>query len=136
MYAPHTQRDVDEMLQAIGVESLDELLRVPEAIALKAKIDVVPALPEYLIQRRFDQIAKENTGIEYRSFLGAGAYRHYVPPAVAALSMRGEFLTAYTPYQAEVSQGYLQAITSGRPTYVCSPVWSSPTLRSTTAPRR
>ncbi|HEY6449481.1 MAG TPA: aminomethyl-transferring glycine dehydrogenase subunit GcvPA [Candidatus Cybelea sp.] len=118
MYAPHTQRDVDEMLQAIGVESLDELLRVPEAIALKAKIDVVPALPEYLIQRRFDQFAKENTGIEYRSFLGAGAYRHYVPPAIAALAMRGEFLTAYTPYQAEVSQGYLQAIYEWQ-TYVC-----------------
>ena len=118
MYAPHTQRDVDEMLQAIGVESLDELLRVPEAIALKAKLDVVPALPEYLIQRRFDQFAKENTGIKYRSFLGAGAYRHYVPPAIAALAMRGEFLTAYTPYQAEVSQGYLQAIYEWQ-TYVC-----------------
>ena len=118
MYAPHTQRDVDEMLQAIGVESLDELLRVPETIALKAKLDVVPALPEYLIQRRFDQFAKENAGIDYRSFLGAGAYRHYVPPAIAALAMRGEFLTAYTPYQAEVSQGYLQAIYEWQ-TYVC-----------------
>ncbi len=118
MYAPHTQRDVDEMLEAIGVESLDELLRVPEAIALKTKLDVVPALPEYLIQRRFDQFAKENTGAEYRSFLGAGAYRHYVPPAIAALAMRGEFLTAYTPYQAEVSQGYLQAIYEWQ-TYVC-----------------
>ncbi len=118
MYAPHTQRDVDEMLQAIGVESLDELLRVPEAIALKAKLDVVPALPEYLIQRRFDQFAKENTGVEYRSFLGAGAYRHYVPPAIAALAMRGEFLTAYTPYQAEVSQGYLQAIYEWQ-SYIC-----------------
>ncbi len=118
MYAPHTDRDVREMLDAIGVASLDELLRVPDAIALKAKLDIVPALPEYLIARRFEQFAEKNAGVDYRSFLGAGAYRHYVPPAVAALAMRGEFLTAYTPYQAEVSQGYLQAIYEWQ-TYIC-----------------
>ncbi len=118
MYAPHTERDVEQMLQAIGVASLDELLAVPEEIALKEKLNVVPALPEYLIQRRFDQLAKANDGVEYRSFLGAGSYRHYVPPAIAALAMRGEFLTAYTPYQAEVSQGYLQAIYEWQ-TYIC-----------------
>ncbi|MBV8531390.1 MAG: aminomethyl-transferring glycine dehydrogenase subunit GcvPA, partial [Candidatus Eremiobacteraeota bacterium] len=118
MYAPHTARDVAEMLEAIGVASLDELLRVPEAIALDEKLDLVPAFPEYLIQRRFDQFAEKNRGAGYRSFLGAGAYRHYAPPAIAALAMRGEFLTAYTPYQAEVSQGYLQAIYEWQ-TYVC-----------------
>ena len=110
MYAPHTSHDIEQMLAAIPAGSLDELLRVPDSIALKDALDVVPALPEYLIQRRFEQLARENTGVGYRSFLGAGAYRHYVPAAVAALAMRGEFLTAYTPYQAEVSQGYLQAI--------------------------
>jgi glycine dehydrogenase subunit 1 len=118
MYAPHTERDVEQMLDAIGVGSLDELLRVPDAIALKARLDVVPALPEYLIARRFEQFAKKNGGVDYRSFLGAGSYRHYVPPAIAALAMRGEFLTAYTPYQAEVSQGYLQAIYEWQ-TYIC-----------------
>ncbi|HVN68796.1 MAG TPA: aminomethyl-transferring glycine dehydrogenase subunit GcvPA [Candidatus Binatia bacterium] len=110
MYAPHTERDVEQMLETIGAASLDELLRVPDDVALKAKLDVVPALPEYQIQRRFEQLARKNEGIDYRSFLGGGAYRHYAPPAIAALAMRGEFLTAYTPYQAEVSQGYLQAI--------------------------
>jgi glycine dehydrogenase subunit 1 len=110
MYAPHTERDVASMLETIGVDSLDDLLRVPDAIALKEKLDVVPALPEYLIARRFENLASKNAGIEYRSFLGGGAYRHYAPPAIAALAMRGEFLTAYTPYQAEVSQGYLQAV--------------------------
>jgi glycine dehydrogenase subunit 1 len=118
MYAPHTARDVEQMLETVGAASLDDLLHVPDAIALKAKLDIVPALPEYLIQRRFAQFAQANTGVEYRSFLGAGAYRHYAPPAIAALAMRGEFLTAYTPYQAEVSQGYLQAIYEWQ-TYVC-----------------
>ncbi|MBV9333503.1 MAG: aminomethyl-transferring glycine dehydrogenase subunit GcvPA [Candidatus Eremiobacteraeota bacterium] len=118
MYAPHTERDVEQMLQTIGIASLDELLRVPAEIALKQKLDVVPALPEYLIQRRFAHLAAQNQGVEYRSFLGAGSYRHYVPPAIAALAMRGEFLTAYTPYQAEVSQGYLQAIYEWQ-TYIC-----------------
>src|SRR5579871_4107792 len=118
VYAPHTESDVKSMLQAIGVDSLDDLLRVPEAIALKEKLDVVPALPEYLIARRFDLLAARNQAVEYRSFLGGGAYRHYAPPAIAALAMRGEFLTAYTPYQAEVSQGYLQAIYEWQ-TYIC-----------------
>ncbi|MBV9719665.1 MAG: aminomethyl-transferring glycine dehydrogenase subunit GcvPA [Candidatus Eremiobacteraeota bacterium] len=118
MYAPHTKRDIEQMLDTIGVESLDVLLRVPEPIALAAKLDVVPALPEYLIQRRFAQFAEKNAAVNYRSFLGAGSYRHYAPPAIAALAMRGEFLTAYTPYQAEVSQGYLQAIYEWQ-TYIC-----------------
>ena len=118
MYAPHTERDVAQMLEAIGVNSLDELLRVPDDVALKESIDVVPALPEYLIGRRFEHFARKNVGAGYRSFLGAGAYRHYVPPAIPALAMRGEFLTAYTPYQAEVSQGYLQAIYEWQ-TYIC-----------------
>jgi glycine dehydrogenase subunit 1 len=118
MYAPHTQADIQEMLDAVGADSLDALLRVPEAIALKSKLDVVPAFPEYLIGRRFEQFAEKNAGVNYRSFLGAGAYRHYAPPAIAALAMRGEFLTAYTPYQAEVSQGYLQAIYEWQ-TYIC-----------------
>jgi glycine dehydrogenase subunit 1 len=118
MYAPHTPTDIKQMLERVGVDSLDDLLRVPNPIALRAKLDVVPALPEYLIQRRFDNFAAKNKGVRYRSFLGAGAYRHYVPPAIAALAMRGEFLTSYTPYQAEVSQGYLQAIYEWQ-TYIC-----------------
>jgi glycine dehydrogenase subunit 1 len=117
-YTPHTETDVREMLGAVGVASLDELLRVPDAIALHAPLEVVPALPEYQIARRFDRFAAKNSATSYASFLGAGAYRHYAPPAIAALAMRGEFLTAYTPYQAEVSQGYLQAIYEWQ-TYIC-----------------
>ncbi len=118
MYTPHTQADIDAMLAAIGAASLDDLLRVPDAVALKTPLEIVPALPEYQIARRFDIFAAKNTGVDYVSFLGAGAYRHYAPPAIASLAMRGEFLTAYTPYQAEVSQGYLQAIYEWQ-SYIC-----------------
>jgi glycine dehydrogenase subunit 1 len=98
------------MLRAVGVGSLDDLVRVPEAVALRAPIELPPALPEAELLDHMAALAQRNTAHEYISFLGAGAYRHYVPPVVTALAMRGEFLTSYTPYQAEVSQGYLQAI--------------------------
>lgn len=108
------------MLEKIGVGSLDDLLKVPPEVALKAQLDVVPALPELQIQRRLSAMAAKNgvPGNGVISFLGAGSYRHYAPPAIGALAMRGEFLTAYTPYQAEVSQGYLQAIYEWQ-TYIC-----------------
>ncbi len=118
MYVPHTEKDVREMLEAVGVPSLDQLLEVPESVKLRERLDVVPALCEADIVKRFERFAQKNTGASYVSFLGAGAYRHYAPPAIAALAMRGEFLTAYTPYQAEVSQGYLQAIYEWQ-TYIC-----------------
>jgi glycine dehydrogenase subunit 1 len=86
------------------------LLRVPDAVALKEPLAVPPPLPEMELQRLIADYAQRNGGVGYASFLGAGAYRHYVPPVIGTLAMRGEFLTAYTPYQAEVSQGYLQAI--------------------------
>ncbi len=118
MYTPHTKRDIQEMLDAIGATSLDELTRVPDEVALKAELEVVPALAESAIMRRFESFAARNVASQCISFLGAGAYRHYCPPAVMALAMRGEFLTSYTPYQAEVSQGYLQAIYEWQ-TYIC-----------------
>ncbi|MGA2393301.1 MAG: aminomethyl-transferring glycine dehydrogenase subunit GcvPA [Candidatus Lustribacter sp.] len=110
MYTPHTARDIEEMLRVVGVDSLDDLVRVPEAVAIKALPDTVGPLAESEIAARFAQFAERTAAGNYLSFLGAGAYRHYVPPVIGALAMRGEFLTSYTPYQAEVSQGYLQAI--------------------------
>jgi glycine dehydrogenase subunit 1 len=98
------------MLRAIGVASLDDLVRVPDAIVPRAAPEVTPQLSEIEIAQRFRRFAERTTADDYTSFLGAGAYRHYVPPVVSAIAMRGEFLTSYTPYQAEVSQGYLQAI--------------------------
>jgi glycine dehydrogenase subunit 1 len=110
LYTPHTPRDIDEMVRVIGVESIDDLVRVPDAVKLTATLDVVPAKSEMEIAERFAELGARTTAGDYVSFLGAGAYRHYVPPVVGAIAMRGEFLTSYTPYQAEVSQGYLQAI--------------------------
>jgi glycine dehydrogenase subunit 1 len=118
MYTPHTPSDIEQMLAAVGVSSLEELVRVPDAVALHAPLAVPPGLPELELQRRMGAYAAANTALRYTSFLGAGAYRHYVPPVIGTLAMRGEFLTAYTPYQAEVSQGYLQAIYEWQ-TYVC-----------------
>jgi len=117
VYTPHTDRDIQEMLAVVGAPSLEALARVPDEVALKAPLDLPPALAEIDLMRRFEQLAARNTGTGYRQFLGAGAYRHYVPP-VLGLAMRGEFLTAYTPYQAEVSQGSLQAIYEWQ-TYIC-----------------
>jgi glycine dehydrogenase subunit 1 len=118
MYTPHTDSDIEAMLEAVGVSSLEELVRVPDAVAIEGPLDVPPALPELELQRRIGSYAAANSALRYTSFLGAGAYRHYVPPVIGTLAMRGEFLTAYTPYQAEVSQGYLQAIYEWQ-TYVC-----------------
>jgi glycine dehydrogenase subunit 1 len=110
VYTPHTAQDIEAMLRVIGVDSLDDLVRVPDAVALRAPVEVTPRLSEIEIAERFYAFAARTTAGDYTSFLGAGAYRHYVPPVVGAIAMRGEFLTSYTPYQAEVSQGYLQAI--------------------------
>jgi glycine dehydrogenase subunit 1 len=110
MYTPHTASDIEEMLAVIGASSLDELVRVPDAVALRRPLDLPPGLPEVELAQRMASYAGRNAAVCYTSFLGAGAYRHYCPPVVMSLAMRGEFLTAYTPYQAEVSQGYLQAI--------------------------
>jgi glycine dehydrogenase subunit 1 len=110
LYTPHTAGDIEAMLRVIGVDSLDDLVRVPDAVALRSPIEVTPAHSESEIAERFRRHAERTTAGSYTSFLGAGAYRHYIPPVVGAIAMRGEFLTSYTPYQAEVSQGYLQAI--------------------------
>jgi glycine dehydrogenase subunit 1 len=110
VYTPHTAHDIEAMLRVIGVDTLDDLVRVPDAVALRAPVEVTPRLSEIEIAARFRGFAERTSAGDYTSFLGAGAYRHYIPPVVGAIAMRGEFLTSYTPYQAEVSQGYLQAI--------------------------
>ena len=118
MYTPHTEADITAMLAVVGAERLEDLVNVPDEVALRAELDIPAPLSETEIVRKFEVLAARNGAQHYANFLGAGVYRHYVPPVIGALAMRGEFLTAYTPYQAEVSQGYLQAIYEWQ-TYVC-----------------
>jgi glycine dehydrogenase subunit 1 len=98
------------MLDAIGVDSIDELFRdIPAGVRLGRELDVPPALAEAELSRHLEQLAAKNV-LDEVSFLGAGIYDHYVPAVVDAVLQRGELLTAYTPYQPEMSQGVLQAI--------------------------
>lgn len=109
-YVPHTESDIKEMLSAIGVKDVDELFSsIPEQLRLKGELDLPSVLSEADLSSHFDDLEKRNMGAQ-SVFLGAGAYRHYIPAVVAALALRGEFSTSYTPYQPEVSQGTLQAI--------------------------
>jgi glycine cleavage system P protein (glycine dehydrogenase) subunit 1 len=107
-----TERDEREMLDAIGVSSIDELFRdLPEGVRFGRELDLEPALSEPELVAHLEELARKNVpaGDEV-SFLGAGIYDHYVPAVVDAVLQRGELLTAYTPYQPEMSQGVLQAI--------------------------
>lgn len=108
-FIPHTEDDVREMLEAIGVERLRDLYdEIPPAL-LRDGVEGMPAgLPEAQVLRLAQERA--NRDRVSLSFLGAGAYEHHVPAAVWQLATRGEFYTAYTPYQPEASQGTLQVI--------------------------
>ncbi len=111
MYLPHTPAEREAMLEAIGVKSVADLFQdVPSAHRFP-DLNLPPPLTEMEALTEMNEMAYANahTG-ELVSFLGAGAYNHYVPAAVDAILRRGEFYTAYTPYQPEVSQGTLQAI--------------------------
>jgi len=109
-FLPNTDRERLEMQQAIGIGSIDELFSaVPEKLKLNRELQVGEGMSEIELMRKMRGLADKNT--VYRSiFRGAGAYNRFIPEAVEALSSRGEFVTAYTPYQAEMSQGILQSI--------------------------
>src|SRR6202165_730920 len=109
-YLPKSPADRQAMLQAIGAESIDELFSpIPSEYRLERDLKVPRQMAESEIVDWFRERSREN-GDSYASFLGAGAYSHYRPVIIDSLISRGEFLTAYTPYQAEISQGTLQAI--------------------------
>lgn len=110
-FIPHTDQDVTEMLATIGVNSEDELFAdLPEQVRLNEPPGPARPLSEYETLRLMgDRAALNRAAVSsYSSFMGAGAYEHFIPAAVPALAQRGELLTAYTPYQAEASQGTLQ----------------------------
>ena len=111
-YLSQTDADREEMLAAIGVESLDDLFaQIPPGVRFDRELDVPPALGEADLVRHLESLAARDVATDTElSFLGLGIYDHYVPAIVDTFLGRGEFLTAYTPYQPEMSQGVLQAI--------------------------
>lgn len=109
-FIPHTQADIDEMLAEIGARSIDELFdEIPAHLRHESALDELPAgLSEMEMARLLQARAQQD---EHRlNFIGAGAYEHHIPAAVWEIATRGEFMTAYTPYQAEASQGTLQLL--------------------------
>ncbi|MGC9056593.1 MAG: aminomethyl-transferring glycine dehydrogenase subunit GcvPA [Candidatus Saccharicenans sp.] len=110
-YISISDKDKKEMLSRIGLNSLEELFTtIPESVRLKRDLNLPGPLAEAELLEYFEARAQENTYDQYLSFLGGGAYDHFIPAVVDYLSSRGEFLSPYTPYQPEVSQGTLQAI--------------------------
>ena len=110
-YIPNSPEERAEMLQQIGVASIENLFdSIPENFRLRDHLNVPAAMSELELLNRFDELAARNQAAKRISFLGGGAYSHYIPTIVDHLISRSEFFTAYTPYQPEISQGTLQMI--------------------------
>ena len=111
-YTPHTEQDIDIMLNTIGVNTVSELFRdIPDELKVKGDLDLkIPqGLSELEVQKLFCALSKKNK--VYQSvYRGAGAYNHFIPTVVDNVTSKSEFMTTYTPYQAEISQGVLQSI--------------------------
>ena len=110
-FIPNNGPVVREMLDEMGLPSLEALFdSIPPEARLGRPLDIPPGLSEEAQLRLFEALAGRNEGQAYSAFLGAGSYSHYIPLTIDSIIQRGEFLTAYTPYQPEISQGTLQAI--------------------------
>ena len=111
MFIPHTESEREEMLKSIGVEKIEDLFAaIPEQHRFP-KLGMLHGMTEMEVSAQLKEIAEANLSLSNAvSFLGAGAYYHYIPAAIDNLISRGEFYTAYTPYQPEISQGTLQGI--------------------------
>src|SRR5437016_2164483 len=108
-FIPHTKQDISEMLATIGVNNINALFdEIPDDLRLKQLPAIAESLTEMELGQLMRQRAVEDGGL--LCFMGAGAYDHHTPAAVWEVTSRGEFLTAYTPYQAEASQGTLQLL--------------------------
>ena len=108
-YFPHTEEDISRMMERIGVSSLDDLYAdVPAGFLHKEELNLPPAMSEQQVRDYFNSLADRNPKLKV--FVGAGAYDHYTPSVIPYITSRSEFLTAYTPYQCEISQGTLRYI--------------------------
>ena len=109
-YVPATEDQKQKMLEAMGLSSTDELFsHIPSQVRLQGKLRIPEGLSEMEVLRKMEDYAGENR-IFRHIFRGAGAYDHYIPSIVKEVVSKEEFITAYTPYQAEISQGILQSI--------------------------
>lgn len=111
-FVPNTKQEQQEMLKKLGCSTIEELFEeIPQELRLNRPLNLPEPLAEYQLIKYMNSLAGENRNLDQLvSFLGAGTYDHIVPAVIKHLAGRGEFLTAYTPYQAEISQGVLQAI--------------------------
>jgi glycine dehydrogenase subunit 1 len=111
-YIPNTDAERQTMLEAMGLSAIEALFEsIPEELRLAGPLEIPQALSEQDILRQMRKLAGRNANVEdYTAFLGAGAYHHFIPSIVPVLTSRGEFMTAYTPYQPEMAQGTLQAV--------------------------
>jgi len=108
-FIPHTRKDTDEMLAAIGAPDLEALF---DEIPAELKIESLSRVPEALSEMQINRLMRDRAAMDGTPlcFIGAGAYEHHIPTAVWDIATRGEYYSAYTPYQAEASQGTLQTI--------------------------
>ncbi|HIJ54654.1 MAG TPA: aminomethyl-transferring glycine dehydrogenase subunit GcvPA [Deltaproteobacteria bacterium] len=111
-YLPHTEEDIKEMLQTVGSESLDALFSmIPENCRRSEDMNLPESLTEWELDKLMENLSNDIAASpEYKSFVGAGSYEHYIPASAQYLLSRSEFVTSYTPYQPEMTQGTLQAI--------------------------
>lgn len=111
-YLPHTKEDIESMLKVAGAKSLDSLFdSIPDHLKTKEGINLPESLSEWELNSHMEELASQNIACkDYKCFIGAGSYDHYIPAILPYLISRSEFMTAYTPYQPEVSQGTLQGI--------------------------
>jgi glycine dehydrogenase subunit 1 len=134
-YIPHTESDESAMLEVVGAPDVESLFAcVPQKLRLDRPLELPAAASEQEVLAELSGLASRNAQAEtWDWFLGAGTYAHYIPSAVDSLVSRAEFLTSYTPYQPEISQGTLQAVSSStrsatgraRPSSARSPIMTS-----------
>ena len=108
-YIPNTDADRQVMVEAIGLPAVEDLFNgIPDDLRFAGPLNIPKALAEQEVLRHMRTLAGHNANVEdYAAFLGAGAYHHFIPSIVPVLTSRGEFMTAYTPYQPEMAQAWM-----------------------------
>ena len=112
-YVPNTVKERQEMLERIGCQTIDDLFgNIPQDVKIKGGLKIPEGMSELEVRKTMEKIAGKNR-VFSTIFRGAGAYRHYIPSIVKGVTSKENLVTAYTPYQAEISQGILQSIRHG-----------------------